>query len=213
MAFQRERLQADAFVPSWVRHEHHARYAFASGYCGGKAVVDCACGDGAGSAVFAGAGAASVRAFDASEETIAGARARAEGSNVHFAVAPAGRLPLQDACADVYVCLETIEHVEDDKALLSEAARVLKPDGIFLCSTPNRIVTNPGMSAGDKPWNRFHVREYSRGEFAGLLDLDPWLFSCLFEVVDGVDINVKADQEKLAESAAKFIPGLGLALQ
>ena len=53
-----ERLSDRGFMPTWVRHEHLARYEFAAGYVAGKVVVDCACGDGTGSAQYAKAGAA-----------------------------------------------------------------------------------------------------------------------------------------------------------
>ena len=43
--------------------------------------------------------------------------------------------------------------------------RVLKPDGIFFCSTPNKSI----RYVKKKPWNRFHVREYDYNEFNHLL--------------------------------------------
>ncbi|MBI5150586.1 MAG: glutamate--cysteine ligase [Candidatus Omnitrophica bacterium] len=71
----------------------------------------------------------------------------------------------------------------------------------------SRIPIYPSMQAGWHARLKSHHFSHTANlfrEFAGLLDLDPWLFSCLFEVVDGVDINIKADQDKLAESAAKL---------
>lgn len=65
----------------------------------------------------------------------------------------------------------------------------------------------PSMRAGWHARLKSHHFSHTANlirEFAGLLDLDPWLFSCLFEVVDGVNINVKNDQGKLAEAAAKL---------
>src|SRR5262249_20765282 len=41
---------------------------------------------------------------------------------------------------------------------------ILRPGGTFLCSTPNRAVTNPGTAINQKPFNPFHVREYTRAE-------------------------------------------------
>jgi hypothetical protein len=73
----------------------------------------------------------------------------------------------------VFVSLETIEHIESGEAgvhaFISEVARVLKPDGVFICSTPNRTVYNPGKPPNAKPWNRFHVREFDRAEFRAIL--------------------------------------------
>lgn len=167
--FAAERLPLHGWVPPWVRREHVARYAFAARHVKGKSVIDCACGEGAGAAAFAEAGARSVEAVDCSEPAIAAARRRWPFAQIRFLVGDGLRLPLPDRSADVYVALETIEHLRDDRAFLREAARVLQPDGLFICSSPNRDVTNPRRSLTDRPWNPFHVREYSSKEFFDLL--------------------------------------------
>lgn len=169
MPVQNERLSGMKGVPIWVWQEHMARYEFASRYVRGKMVVDCACGAGIGSCRFAEAGAQMVWAFDASAQAAAAAQAACQLKNVRFAAGNALKLPLPDSSAGLYISLETIEHIEDDRGFLAEAHRVLKPGGIFICSTANRTVTNPGKILADKPWNKFHVREYSREEFAALL--------------------------------------------
>lgn len=169
MAIEKERLSPGAAVPRWVWLEHLARYEFGARFVRGKAVLDCACGAGIGSETFARAGAASVAAFDVSREEIEGARARVALPNLSFQHGSALALPVASHSIDVYLSFETIEHVDDDRAFLKEAQRVLADDGVFVCSTPNRTVTNPGTSLSDKPWNRFHVREYSQPEFVALL--------------------------------------------
>jgi hypothetical protein len=50
---------------------------------------------------------------------------------------------------------------------------------MFLCSTPNRTVTNPGASIEDPPFNPHHIREYSINEFATLL-LDYFSYVTLY---------------------------------
>lgn len=166
MRLIKERAEASGSLPVWVRHEHQARYQFASQFVSGKVVVDCACGDGTGSLMFAESGAVMVHAFDVSPQAVP---TTVHHDRLRFAVADATCLPLQDEAADVYISLETIEHVRDDRAVLREAARILRPDGAFICSTPNRIVYNPGKSLVSKPWNPFHIREYSQQEFTELL--------------------------------------------
>jgi SAM-dependent methyltransferase len=76
---------------------------------------------------------------------------------------------LRDGAVDLYACFETIEHVEDDEALLREARRVLAPEGLLLCSTPNRDLLSPGLTLGDRPVNPYHVREYAITELRSLL--------------------------------------------
>jgi SAM-dependent methyltransferase len=46
-------------------------------------------------------------------------------------------LPFNDAHFDVVTCLEGIEHVINQDLLFSELARITKPDGILILSTPN----------------------------------------------------------------------------
>jgi SAM-dependent methyltransferase len=170
VAGEQERLSSDAWAPPWIRHEHYARYRFAAGLVNGGCVVDCACGDGTSSVLLA-ARAECVRAFDVDAEAIECARARHATPNLSFAVADATCLPVGDGTAHAYVSLETIEHLPDHEAFLSEAVRVLDPrHGVFICSTPDREVYSPGDAAFDRPWNRFHVREHSAQEFVDLLN-------------------------------------------
>jgi len=46
-------------------------------------------------------------------------------------------LPYADAEFDLVTCSEVIEHLENYRALLREAGRVLKPGGLFVVTTPN----------------------------------------------------------------------------
>lgn len=170
MAMHRERFNRQGFTPAWIRHEHHARYEFARQFVKDRSVVDCACGSGAGSVMFAESGAKQVAAFDQAQEVIGEAQQQAKLPNLYFRAGDALKLPLPDNFADVYISLETIEHLTADKNFVAEAARVVKPEGLFICSTPNRTVTNPGRTLEDSPWLKYHVREYSPVEFKGLLN-------------------------------------------
>jgi SAM-dependent methyltransferase len=48
-------------------------------------------------------------------------------------------LPFRNEAFDLVMMLEVIEHVADVPRVLSEVARVLKPDGRAIISTPNRL--------------------------------------------------------------------------
>ncbi len=165
-----ERNSKEEWLPPWTRLEHEARYAFAATFVAGKCVVDCACGSGIGSMLFASSGAADVRAIDSSEDAVRQAQASKTLPNLHVSKGDATYLDLPDNFADVFISLETIEHLENDAAVVDEAFRVLKPGGLFICSTPNRDMTNPGTSITDKPWNQFHVREYDATEFRACVE-------------------------------------------
>ena len=63
-----------------------------------------------------------------------------EGSDVTFVGGAGERLPFTDASFDAVVCMEVLEHVDDAAAVVAEAARVLRPGGIFAFAGPNRTV-------------------------------------------------------------------------
>jgi ubiquinone/menaquinone biosynthesis C-methylase UbiE len=54
-------------------------------------------------------------------------------------VGDALNLPFCDGCFDLIVTSEMIEHTLDAALALHEMARVLKPEGVLLLTTPNRI--------------------------------------------------------------------------
>lgn len=66
-------------------------------------------------------------------------------------------LALRSGTADAIVAVEVIEHIDDDASFLNECARVLKPAGLLVLTTPLR---RPDGILQD----RFHVREYTRDE-------------------------------------------------
>jgi SAM-dependent methyltransferase len=47
-------------------------------------------------------------------------------------------LPLQDGEADVAAAVETIEHLENPRALIRELSRVVRPGGLVVVTTPNQ---------------------------------------------------------------------------
>jgi ubiquinone/menaquinone biosynthesis C-methylase UbiE len=79
-----------------------------------------------------------LNAIDASPEMIARARKKAKRKrlDVHFQIAAAEALPLPDASQDAVLSVAMLHHLPDDvrRACISEAARVLKPDGRFFAA-------------------------------------------------------------------------------
>jgi len=64
------------------------------------------------------------------------------GSDVRFIGGVGERLPFVDGSFDAVVCMEVLEHVDDPGAVVAEAARVLRPGGVFVYSGPNRTLMN-----------------------------------------------------------------------
>lgn len=192
----RERLTQASFAPNWIRLEHEARYRFAAQFARGAVICECASGSGLGARRMADAGAAYIYAFDVSSDALLAAQEVVDPAITTLGLADSTSLPMPDQSVDVYVSLETIEHVEDAHAMLREAVRVLRPSGLFICSTPNRSVTNPSKTIADKPWNPFHVREYSLEEFTQLL-------TGYFSGVEMFGLNYEARQKvQLMETMA-----------
>jgi 2-polyprenyl-3-methyl-5-hydroxy-6-metoxy-1,4-benzoquinol methylase len=50
-----------------------------------------------------------------------------------------GAAPLPDGCADVAASVETIEHLENPRALVRELVRLARPQGWVVVTTPNQL--------------------------------------------------------------------------
>jgi 2-polyprenyl-3-methyl-5-hydroxy-6-metoxy-1,4-benzoquinol methylase len=145
---------------SEVLWHHVYRYKFAAALLGRRTgrVVDVACGEGYGTSALRRAGR-DVVGIDVSWEACAHARAT---YGAGFVTATAEALPLPAGSCDAVVSFETIEHLRHPDQFVSEARRILRGDGVLVCSTPNAARHTPGS-------NPFHVRELELEEFEALL--------------------------------------------
>ena len=86
--------------------------------------------------------------------------------NGHCAAASGEALPFVDEAFDLICALEIVEHVPDDRSLLREIGRVLKPGGRFLFSVPLHMAywTRHDVLAG-------HIRRYDPSALESLLPL------------------------------------------
>jgi SAM-dependent methyltransferase len=136
---------------------HLAAYRFALQFTRGKRVLDYGCGVGYGAAMIA-ESACDVQAVDVDDTAIDQARRHFARANLRFERAgPGQRLPSADGVFDVVLSFQVIEHVRAVDRYLSEARRVLAPEGVLMVVTPDR--TNRLLPL-QKPWNRWHVHEY-----------------------------------------------------
>jgi ubiquinone/menaquinone biosynthesis C-methylase UbiE len=146
--------------------EHVSRYAFAARYAPGKCALDIGCGAGYGTAELAHHTRA-VFGIDVAEDALRYARKHYALQHAHYARASASALPFGDGSFDIATAFEVIEHLSDWRALLAEARRVLRRDGVFFVSTPNKSYYAESRQK-DGP-NPFHVHEFEFDEFEGAL--------------------------------------------
>ena len=80
----------------------------------------------------------------------------------------ATRLPFADAAFDCVVTSEVLEHIHEDRAALSELARVLKPGGTFAATVPSYFPEKINWMLSDEYHAPFvpggHVRIYKASE-------------------------------------------------
>ncbi len=162
-------------------------YQHAMTFVQGKRVLDFGCGTGFGANMLA-SHVGDLTAVDISEEAISDAAANYSARNLHFLrIEPIENraLPFPDSSFDGVILFQVIEHLKHADAYLKEIRRVLKPSGRLLLTTPNSSLR---LLPGQKPWNRFHVREYTYGtikhtlqkefpfvEVKGITATEPWL--------------------------------------
>lgn len=131
-------------------------YEFARDYVAGKVTADVGCADGYGTQYLADF-TQSTTGIDYSEQTIAEARNKhASKSNLSFKAGSVPPIPLPDESVDVLTAFQFIEHIHPRLDFMKDVKRVLKPGGVFICTTPNikmSIARNP-----------FHVHEYTFDE-------------------------------------------------
>jgi SAM-dependent methyltransferase len=140
--------------------EHVARYALAARFAQGRRVLDLGCGTGYGTADLARVASAAV-GVDLAPEAIG--YALRHFPPARFLQCSATAVPFPPASFDLVTAFEVIEHLRDWRALLAEARRVLKPNGLLIVSTPNkRYYAEARAKSGPNP---FHEHEFEFDEF------------------------------------------------
>lgn len=129
-------LRAEARTKNpWVRRAIAAHYPARPP--SSLRVLDIGCGAGFLTNDLARAGF-QVTGADLSPSSLAVARAHDITGAVDHVLADAYCLPFPAASFDVVTCLDFLEHVDDPAAVVEEAARVLRPGGLFVFHTFNR---------------------------------------------------------------------------
>ena len=207
----------ERFLPACageIAYEHWHRYAFARRYAEGRRVLDAACGEGYGTALL-GTNAAEAVGVDIDAGSIRHAQSTYGSSTIRFVEGSCTALPLPDASFDVVVSFETIEHLDasDQPPMLAEFARVLKPAGLLIISSPNKR----RYSDARDYVNEFHRHELYRDGLAGLLakafpaqrwfhqNVAPW--SAIWSEDEGVGVEAWLGD---AGRVSRYVPPEGM---
>lgn len=163
------RATGERFIPDQfgqIALEHLNRYHFVINQLDltDKIIIDLASGEGYGSNLLANY-AKKVYGIDISFDAIEHSKHKYRRDNLEFLVGNAINIPLPNKIADIFICFETIEHIERHFELIKEIKRVLKPNGILFISTPDKYY----YSDLPKYNNEFHIKELYNYEFKELL--------------------------------------------
>ncbi|MHB8512329.1 MAG: class I SAM-dependent methyltransferase [Actinomycetota bacterium] len=141
---------------------HVIAYEFAASLVSGMRVLDAGCGEGYGTQILASV-ASSVVGIDLERSVVE--RAARRYSGVHFEAASLESLHFEPESFDAVVTLQVIEHMRSPSDFVGEIARVLKPGGLLVIATPNRLTFSP---SGIR--NPFHTVEFSMTELRSLIE-------------------------------------------
>jgi ubiquinone/menaquinone biosynthesis C-methylase UbiE len=164
MKFTGERYITDLNLAE-ISYEHWHRYFYATQFVKDKQVLDIACGEGYGANLMAQT-AETVVGVDISQEAIDFAKERYPRGNLSFLQGSVEKIPIDGAKKfDVVVSFETIEHVDAgmQESFLNEVRRLLKDDGVFVISSPNKLFWISKLK------NEFHLKEFYEKEFVEFL--------------------------------------------
>lgn len=163
LALTGERTLPGIEVENYWFRRHEAAYRAVLAHCAGQIVLEAGCGEGYGADLISTV-ARQVVALDYDPATVAHVAARY--CSVQVVRANLGALPVAGQRTDAVVSLQVIEHLWDQPGFVRDCARVLRPGGRLILSTPNRLTFSPGR---DTPLNPFHSRELAPAELADLL--------------------------------------------
>ena len=125
-------------------------------------ILDVACGTGYGS-YYISDKAKKVIGIDVSSKAIDFCKKKYKRDNLIFLQMDCTDLKFDDNTFDIVISQDTIEHVQEDKKVLSEVKRILRHNGTFIVFTPHSQRHN------EKPANVHHIREYSKDSFEELI--------------------------------------------
>ena len=144
---------------------HRKAYEAAAEMSAGKRVLDWGCNDGYGMEILK-PYASEVAGLDVAPHALRAAQQRLPEMAANIRAYDGSQLPFPPASFDMVTSFQVIEHVAEYDQYLSMIREALRPGGMAVFTTPNRLIRlDPGM----KPWNPFHVFEFTADDLRACL--------------------------------------------
>ena len=164
-------ISGERFIPEEhdiiIALEHWHRYLHILDIVKNKKVIDIASGTGYGTNLLA-SNAKNITGIDISEKAVLNSKKEYVQDNLNYLIGSVENIPFDDNTIDVVVSFETIEHISEELQVkfLKEVKRVLKDDGIFIVSTPEKHHYSDIRNYS----NEFHIKEFYEKEFQDFLN-------------------------------------------
>ncbi|MCC6766684.1 MAG: methyltransferase domain-containing protein [Deltaproteobacteria bacterium] len=139
---------------------HVAAYLYARELARDRQVLDAGCGEGFGTVLLAET-ARRVTGIDYSAAAVKTATAKYKRPNLDFRHVDVYKLPGLGLRFDLVTNFQVLEHLADPVEFLTAVRAALKPGGVLMLATPNRLT-----SVSENP---YHLHEYVAGELESLL--------------------------------------------
>lgn len=153
-----------------IMPDHRANYIFAGKLVKKGVTLEVGCASGLGLMLMSKSKDNLLIGLDLDRHYINAAKAKAKDNRIlsDFIVADAKHLPVRNQSIDSLLAFELIEHLGHYHLFLDEVRRALKSKnmGVFLLSTPNKLLTSPGQR---KPGYRWHEHEFTPDELSKTL--------------------------------------------
>jgi SAM-dependent methyltransferase len=151
---ERAFTQEGGFNPSWQRHV--ACYVFSEPFLPPGRILDIGCGIGHS---FERLEPRTTVGLDVEPEVL-------DGQARETVVADMRSLPFADGSFDGAIAAHSVEHVPDPERVVAEAARVVRPGGVAVFVTPNRLT----FGRPDEIIDPYHYVELSPPELRALCE-------------------------------------------
>jgi 2-polyprenyl-3-methyl-5-hydroxy-6-metoxy-1,4-benzoquinol methylase len=168
LEYDGERLVPDDSRLKNLLLEDLSKFHFASRHADGRFILDAGCGAGQGTSYLARSGARYVVGVDIVPDAVAYGHdhyVEQDKGTLAFGAMDVTRLGFGDGTFDMVTSIEVIEHLTKPESYVAEMRRVLKDEGLFVLSTPNKPLSSPTPGT---MWP-YHVHEFYPNELETLL--------------------------------------------